>query len=290
MASSQAAFAALQARTAHDPQGAFPFYRRSITNPDLERANAAGRELQPRPPLFPGYNAPAGPAGFRFSTLEPPPRKKRGRPNKEEFERRAAEARARGEEYPKRRTKAQKRSAEDTNKDSPEKSESVASPVESRARAGSLLSPHESGATSASQSANPFPMHSPQSNPAPESGTSVSESGSQGRPPQSSAPAMQAGHTQNASNAAPGRFENILHGSPVFPNQETGYGFSLPGNLSRDTHRQQPPSTGGPSIPHSQATTVHPPARDPYGYYPGGPGAPAPFAQYRHDEPPRPRN
>ncbi|MCJ1285471.1 hypothetical protein MMC26_004811 [Xylographa opegraphella] len=58
------------------------------------------RFLQPRPAGFAPVN---GPELVSLTTDETKPRKKRGRPNKEEHDRRVAEAEARGEVYPKPR-------------------------------------------------------------------------------------------------------------------------------------------------------------------------------------------
>ena len=58
------------------------------------------RFLQPRPPGFAPVN---GPELISPTTDEMKPRKKRGRPSKEEHDRRVAEAEARGEIYPKPR-------------------------------------------------------------------------------------------------------------------------------------------------------------------------------------------
>ena len=63
------------------------------------------RDIQPRPPSFSSVNGQQqmlAPAPIAMTPVEPP-RKKRGRPTKSEFEKRQAEARERGEVWPKPR-------------------------------------------------------------------------------------------------------------------------------------------------------------------------------------------
>ena len=74
------------------------------------------RTLQPQLPNFPSVNAPSDPAAFQpapGAITGEPPRKKRGRPSKEEFDKRVAEAARRGEVYPQpRKRKTPRASAE----------------------------------------------------------------------------------------------------------------------------------------------------------------------------------
>ncbi|KAI9799708.1 MAG: hypothetical protein M1825_004443 [Sarcosagium campestre] len=68
-----------------------------------EQSSPAGRTLQPRPPAFSPLNGPVY-QPVPAEDLSQPPKKKRGRPSKAEAEFRAAEAAARGEPYPPRRS------------------------------------------------------------------------------------------------------------------------------------------------------------------------------------------
>jgi hypothetical protein len=80
-----------------------------------DAASPLAREIQPRPPVMNTINGQQQqiPGPVTMSPIEPP-RKKRGRPTKSEFERRQAEARERGEVWPKPRNKpkAQRTSTE----------------------------------------------------------------------------------------------------------------------------------------------------------------------------------
>ena len=110
VSSCQNAFNALLARSQPNPMAA------PMTDPTgrrLKRSYAAGegstsgaaREIQPRPPSFSSVNGQqqiVAPAPIAMSPVEPP-RKKRGRPTKFEYEKRAAEAKERGEVWPKPR-------------------------------------------------------------------------------------------------------------------------------------------------------------------------------------------
>lgn len=63
----------------------------------------ADRTLQPQLSNFPSVNASSDPVALQTApstTIGEPPRKKRGRPSKEEFDKRVAEAARRGEVYP----------------------------------------------------------------------------------------------------------------------------------------------------------------------------------------------
>ena len=65
----------------------------------------ADRTMQQQQSTFPSVNAPSPSGAFAFQAVpgtspREPPRKKRGRPNKEEFDKRVAEAAQRGEVYP----------------------------------------------------------------------------------------------------------------------------------------------------------------------------------------------
>ncbi len=65
----------------------------------------ADRTMQQQQSTFPSVNAPSPSGAFAFQAVPgtstgEPPRKKRGRPNKEEFDKRVAEAAQRGETYP----------------------------------------------------------------------------------------------------------------------------------------------------------------------------------------------
>ena len=91
--------------------------KRPYSMGDATITSPLARELQPRPPTFQTINGLPQPiqGPIMMSPVEPP-RKKRGRPTKSEFERRQAEARERGEVWPKPRNKAkaQRTSAEGT--------------------------------------------------------------------------------------------------------------------------------------------------------------------------------
>ncbi|KAK3169379.1 hypothetical protein OEA41_008762 [Lepraria neglecta] len=74
----------------------------------------ADRTLQPQLSNFPSVNAPSDPVAFQTApstTSGEPPRKKRGRPSKEEFDKRVAEAAQRGEVYPPPRKRKTPRSS-----------------------------------------------------------------------------------------------------------------------------------------------------------------------------------
>ena len=74
----------------------------------------ADRTLQPQLSNFPSVNAPSDPIAFQnapSTTSGEPPRKKRGRPSKEEFDKRVAEAAQRGEVYPPPRKRKTPRSS-----------------------------------------------------------------------------------------------------------------------------------------------------------------------------------
>ena len=65
----------------------------------------ADRTMQQQQSTFPSVNAPSPSGSFAFQAVPgtstgEPPRKKRGRPSKEEFDKRVAEAAQRGETYP----------------------------------------------------------------------------------------------------------------------------------------------------------------------------------------------
>ena len=65
----------------------------------------ADRTMQQQQSTFPSVNAPSPSGSLAFQTVPgtstgEPPRKKRGRPSKEEFDKRVAEAAQRGETYP----------------------------------------------------------------------------------------------------------------------------------------------------------------------------------------------
>ncbi|MCJ1472868.1 hypothetical protein MMC13_001517 [Lambiella insularis] len=83
------------------PFAAEPLHKRPRRPPSLSDAPpVTERFLQPRPAGFAPVN---GPDQISPTTEEGKPRKKRGRPSKEEHDRRVAEAEARGEVYPKPR-------------------------------------------------------------------------------------------------------------------------------------------------------------------------------------------
>ena len=77
----------------------------------------ADRSLQPQQSAFPSVNAPSPSGPFAFHPVSGTPpgeplRKKRGRPSKEEFDKRVAEAAHRGETYPPPRKRKPPRTTE----------------------------------------------------------------------------------------------------------------------------------------------------------------------------------
>lgn len=118
--------ASAQARLRGPVQPAFAFEQSSPQNaPTPKRRRPASgeniavdRTIQAQQPInFPPINAPGYPGtdpGASASILEGPPKKKRGRPSKAEYEAKVAEAAARGEEYqpPPKRKKTPRTSLE----------------------------------------------------------------------------------------------------------------------------------------------------------------------------------
>ena len=127
------------------------------------------REIQPRPPAFTTVNGipQPTPGPLTMSPIEPP-RKKRGRPTKSEYERRQAEARERGEVWPKPRSKnkAQRPSTEGAE---PTPSSTGAGPSatgeeaggEGRGSVATAGSGEESSVTSAPPTAMMYPPSTP---------------------------------------------------------------------------------------------------------------------------------
>lgn len=92
---------AYQALFQRIPFAVEPFHKRPRRPPSFgDPPPVTERFLQPRPAGFAPVNAPDQ---FSPTTEEGKPRKKRGRPSKEEHDRRVADAEARGEVYPKPR-------------------------------------------------------------------------------------------------------------------------------------------------------------------------------------------
>ncbi|KAI4145576.1 MAG: hypothetical protein LQ340_006232, partial [Diploschistes diacapsis] len=179
VSSCQHAYNALVARTQQQPLGPVPpqdpalkRLKRPYSMGDAASTLSLTRELQPRPPTLSTVNGqPQGPPGpVTMSPIEPP-RKKRGRPTKSEFERRQAEARERGEVWPRpRNKKTQRASAEGPEAGASAAAAPSSAPGEENVAEGATGitaagSGEESSATSAAPTAMMYPPGTPASAP-----------------------------------------------------------------------------------------------------------------------------
>ena len=227
--------------------------KRPYSMGDATLASPLAREIQPRPPTFSTVNGlpqtlPSGPV-----TIGPiePPRKKRGRPTKSEFERRQAEARERGEVWPKPRNKGkvQRTSAEGIEGSTSAAAAASSAPAdETVVEGGGSVATAGSGEESSMASAAPQSMMYPPSTPG--SAPPSSPAGQRRGPPYEvmMSPAGQ------AHQGEPTPLET--EGGPVQPPQNLLAELRPQSQISRGPSLQQrPPHHQGPFPPYGPALT-----------------------------------
>jgi hypothetical protein len=235
VSSCQQAYSSIATRIGHPPPPAPPPSQPSpISSADFPRGAKrpysslgdattnlpAARELQPRPPGYPGMNGqqPLFPPPAPMAPVAPQ-RKKRGRPTKAEWERRAAEAHERGEIWPKPR-KAKARPSTEGGESS--KSASTAAPAAAAGNAPSETS--GPGATALT--------------PSPDASRSVS--GGPVQPPSSSRAPDGPDSTSGAASGPSRAMEGI---------QQHPQTVSQTGQQSAQQQGEAPHGAGGPTLP-----------------------------------------
>ena len=230
--------------------------KRPYSMGDATAASPLTREIQPRPPTFSTVNGLPQPlpGPVTIGPIEPP-RKKRGRPTKSEFERRQAEARERGEVWPKPRNKGGKTPR--TSTEGMEAGTSAAAATSSSApgdemavEGGGNVATAGSGEESSMASAAPQSLMYPPSTPG--SAPPSSPAGQRRGPPYEAmmSPAGQAHH----SEPAPLETE----GGPVQPPQSLLADLRTHSQMPRGAPlHQRPPHHQGPFPPYPPPLTPH---------------------------------